>query len=344
MAKRKAKFKKNTSKKKKSSNSEYTSIKVGFKKILRKTKNSKKIRKEISERSVKATKFSVLSSLLILYEINNAVNEQENAEIIEFERTFFNQNVSKYILTRFRSMTQDNSLQNNVVYDDFSNLLLNFGIEKPETIAWGNSFVYNYEQYETCWSTHINVHAKNRFIKYFKCLVDDFTMKDIKDTATFIFNVKSRVSPNTELLNHLNLVGIVPEPEDQLEEEEENSESDDSMSDLEDANSLNSSDSENSDNFNDMGPVNHIFAGFTRGFFKRRLNAQWFKTIPAFIRMQRAIDHYNRNMENEYRLHQQQEQQRKLQLAQQHQQQLEQQQQEPPKEKRIKGRKVNKVS
>lgn len=341
MAKRKGKFKNNSkSKRKKSSNLRYTSIKVGFNQILRRTKNTKKIIKEIRERSVKAAELSVLSSLLILLEVNKAVYEEETQENIQFEKTFFEQNISKFILQRFRALCEGNTLNDNIVYDTFIGWLDESAIRKPNCIGWGNSFVYNYEQYETCWCTNINIHAKNRFIKFFKSLVDDFTIKDIKDTATFIFNVKSRVFPNTELLNHLNVVGIVPEPEDQFEEEE-NSESDDSMRDFEDVISINSSESENSD-----GPVNMVFAGFTRGFFKRRLKVDWFKTTPAFIRMQRHIDRYNMTKEQERE--QQQQQRRQQQLAKQQQQQLAQQQQKQgpkePKEKKKKiGRKVNKV-
>lgn len=88
-----------------------------------------------------------------------------------------------------------------------------------------------------------------------------------------------------------------------LVEEEEDSDSEN------DVNSIISSTSSDSNNSDDMGSVNHVFAGFTQGFFKWKLNVQWFETIPSYIRMQRLIDRYNMNKKEEYKQQRQQQQQ-----------------------------------
>lgn len=91
----------------------------------------------------------------------------------------FEQNILKYITERFRALQEGNTLNDNMVYDPFICWLEEYEIKKSNCTGWGNSFVYNYEQYETSWSTSVNTHAKNRFIKYFKNLVEIYTMKGI---------------------------------------------------------------------------------------------------------------------------------------------------------------------
>lgn len=320
MAKRKQKFK-GGNKNKKTAAATYMSIKVGLKRILRKTANTAIILAEIGRRSVSAAILSVLASLLILFEVNKAVDS-------EYEEEFFNQNVSTYIQTRFRSVSEGRNLEQNHVYQTFIGWMNLYGIHKPDVRGWGNCFVYNYEQYETNWETNIKMHAKKRFERYFKALDDIFTKKQIKDTSTFMFNVTSRVYPNEDLLNILHAL-VPPDPNDNIPEEN-----------YDNSDSEQSEESDQSEN-EARRPVVNFFQGYHRGFFKRKLNASWFSVIPIFIRIQRIVDRFNMEREAERREEQQQRQEQQ------------QQRQEQPRDasrnydapkRKKRSRKVNKVS
>lgn len=172
--------------------SEYTTIKRTLDSILNNSENKEKIIDAITDRSIRATKICVLSSLLILYKINS---ESDNNNI----RFFTTENIQSVVHDSFYSVLYEH----NDLPHEFNNYIRYYRIQKPSNSFFGNIFKYLIEQYVINFENNIKIHAKTRLKKYFKISNIEATAQEIDHTISFMFNSFSVVEPRLDLINSI---------------------------------------------------------------------------------------------------------------------------------------------
>lgn len=168
---------------------EITCIKVPLAKIVLDKHRDEAI-EYISKLSIKATKISALSSLLLLMKVNRAVDDDDT---ILFQS---NANYRNIIKTCFKQVATSTIIR----------LLDRFEIAQPEIDAFGNVATYLIDQYTTCFkNTNSLKQARQRFWKYFRTIHRN--RKAIDDTITYMLNDKSHVEPDKNLMKSLQKAG-----------------------------------------------------------------------------------------------------------------------------------------
>lgn len=136
---------------------EFISIKSTLNSILR-PEYANQVKEIIFDRSVTMTKISSLASLLILHEVNSAVDRMD--------QQFFTQSGKQKIYRCFEAVTREHSDALPPVFRDDMNFGQLNGFEWPSKHCLGNSFNYYREQYVVNLQTNLNTHLESRLQRF----------------------------------------------------------------------------------------------------------------------------------------------------------------------------------